>query len=179
MAPNIINLQGFSPTFNQCFFFDNNIWMFLFCPLGNYYHRKQREYSQLLETLLQRKSSIFINSLVISEFSNAYLRLDFNLWNKENAGDKVFKRDYVGTDRYKETVDEIKKALNRIYCVTDRVPDNFNAISLENLSRHLESIDFNDSYYIEQAALKNWIIVTDDADFISYLGHSTSVLTSM
>ena len=179
MAPRIVDISGYTPKFTDTFFFDNNIWMFLFCPIGNHNQQKQRIYSAFLDILIQRKATIFVNSLVISEFTNASLRLDYNLWNRETGVNHDFKKDYVGSDRYSETVDEIKAALNNIFRLTQRVPDDFNAINISAIQEHLENIDFNDSYYIEQAAMKNWIIVTDDRDFRNYTEHNSTILTSV
>ena len=179
MAPRVVEISDYTPTFNDSFFFDNNVWMFIFCPIGNHNQKKQHIYSSFLQVLIQRKAIIFINSLVISEFVNASLRLDFNLWQKEEGRSFEFKKDYVGIDRYNETVSEINGALNKIFRITEKVPDDFNAISIENIQNHLENIDFNDSYYIEQALMKDWIIVTDDRDFRNYSGHNSIILTSI
>ena len=179
MALKIIDISDYTPKFTDTFFFDNNIWMFLFCPIGSHNQRKQSIYSAFLDVLIQRRATILVNSLVISEFTNASLRLDYNLWNRETGVNHDFKKDYVGSDRYSETVDEIKAALNNIFKLSQRVPDDFNAINISAIQGHLENIDFNDSYYIEQAAMKNWIIVTDDRDFRNYKGHNSTILTSV
>ena len=59
----------------------------------------------------------------------------------------------------------------------EKSSDNFNAINLNDVFTHLQSIDFNDSYYIELAKLDNWKIVTDDKDFTSYTNHNLDVIT--
>ena len=38
-------------------------------------------------------------------------------------------------------------------------------------------VDFNDSYYIELASIKNWKIVTDDQDFIKYTKHNLEIIS--
>ena len=42
MAVNLIDVADYTPSPNDTFFFDNNIWMFLFCPLGNYKQKPQK-----------------------------------------------------------------------------------------------------------------------------------------
>ena len=33
---NKIDISTYNPTKNDSFFVDNNVWMYLFCPVGNY-----------------------------------------------------------------------------------------------------------------------------------------------
>ena len=116
--------------------------------------------------------------MVLSEFSNRYLRMDFEQW-KKDTGNYIaeFKSDYVGCARYSDIVDEIKIQINQIMKFCEKSSDNFNAIDLNNVFKHFHQIDFNDSYYIELAKLSKWKIVTDDQDFISYTGHDLEVIT--
>ncbi len=178
MGPKISNISSYTPLFTDIFFFDTNIWMYLFCPLGNYNVKKQRIYSLFYSQLIQRKSTLFVNSLLLSEFSNAYLRLDFELWKKETQNySAIFKKDFVGSARYGETVTEIKAGIQNILKFSEKSPDEFNALNIDNITQHLEFIDFNDSYYIELAKIKNWIIVTDDGDFTNYNKHNSQIIT--
>lgn len=178
MAAKIIDISTSQPTSMDVYFFDNNIWMYIFCPLGNYNFKKQKVYSAFLNNIKSVRATIFINSLILSEFSNAYLRLDFDLW-KEEMGDSSlkFKRDYIGTDRYKDTVGEIKLHIKSIMKFCEKSTDNFNAVNLENVLTHLTEIDFNDSYYIELMPKIGAKLVTDDGDFVSYQNHELEVLT--
>lgn len=178
MAAKIIDIKTYSPKSQDIFFFDNNIWMYLFCPLSNYNKSRQKQYSNFLQSIQTSKSTIFINSMVLSEFSNRYLRMDFEQWKKDTDNYNVeFKSDYVGSKRYSEIVDEIKIQINQIMKFCEKSTDNFNAIDLNNVFNHFHQIDFNDSYYIELAKLSKWKIVTDDQDFITYTGHDLEVIT--
>lgn len=178
MAAKVIDIKTYTPKSLDIFFFDNNIWMYLFCPLGNYNKSHQKQYSNFLQSIQTSKSTIFINSMVLSEFSNRYLRMDFEQW-KKDTGNYIaeFKSDYVGCARYSDIVDEIKIQINQIMKFCEKSSDNFNAIDLNNVFKHFHQIDFNDSYYIELAKLSKWKIVTDDQDFISYTGHDLEVIT--
>lgn len=178
MAANIINIKSCSPKSTDVFFFDNNIWMILFCPLGNYNHSRQRIYSAFLQSVQSARATIFINSMVISEFANSYLRLDFSQWkNTSRNYNADYKKNYVGSQQYATTVEEIKIHIKTIMKFCEKSSDNFNAINLNDVFTHLQSIDFNDSYYIELASLDNWKIVTDDKDFTNYSNHSLDVIT--
>jgi len=156
MAAKIIDILTLQPASMDIYFFDNNIWMYIFCPLGNYNKTRQKAYSSFLQSVKTVGATIFINSLILSEFSNAYLKMDFDLW-KGKIGDLTlkYKRDYIGTQSYKDTVEEIKLHITSIMKFCERSSDNFNAVNLGNVLNHLSEIDFNDSYYIELVNLVN------------------------
>ena len=178
MAAKLTDITKYDPKSSDIFFFDNNIWMYLFCPLANYNKSKQRHYSSFLQSIKTSRSTIFISCLILSEFSNRNLRMDFDLWKDETGQYGAdFKKDYVGTGRYMETVEEIKLSINKIMQLCEKTPDNFNAIEIEDVLSHFSHIDFNDSYYLEMAKLAKWKIVTDDNDFSKYLNHNIEIVT--
>jgi predicted nucleic acid-binding protein len=178
MAAKIFDIKNFSPKSSDIFFFDNNIWMYLFCPIGNYNQKKQRAYSGFLQSVQTSRAMIFISSLILSEFANRYLRMDFEQWkNTSGKFSADFKINYVGSSQYLKTADELNIQINKIMRLCEKSSDNFNAINLNDVFTHLRSIDFNDSYYIELAKLGNWKIVTDDRDFTGYKNHNLSVIT--
>lgn len=180
MAAKIFDIKKYSPKSSDIFFFDNNVWMYLFCPLASFNISRQRNYSAFLQSISTSRSTIVINSLILSEFTNRYLRMDFEQWKNENdAFDASYKKDYIGTNRYQDTVAEIKRNINQILKFCEKFSDNFNAVNLNNILLHLSHIDFNDSYYLELAKLSNLKIVTDDADFINYDGHNIEIITSL
>lgn len=170
MGNNVIDLKKFEVKSNQRFFFDNNIWMFLFCPIGDYNTQKQKSISGLFENILNRNSSIIINNLILSEFSNAYLRLDYNLWKEETryTGNN-FKKDYFSTQRASETREIIASTINgKILKIADRHPDSFNSINFDNIFSYYKTIDYNDAIIYDQCKNKNWILITDDGDFAQF-----------
>lgn len=169
MTNQIIKIKDYSPKTSEVYFFDNNVWMFLFCPLGNYEKDfRQRVYSRLFENLISLKIPIFINTLVLSEFCNAYLKLDFNLTNNnpDTAGMfKSFKKDFVGSEQYTKTVKEIKRNIENILKLTEKCSDEFTSINMTDVLSDFTKIGFNDSYYMTLSLKKKWIIVSDDSDF--------------
>ena len=181
MAVKLIDISDYSPKSSDIFFFDNNIWMFLFCPLANFGKNKQKVYSSFLKEIKIADSTIFISSLILSEFANRYFRMDYELWKSETTPvNPSFKKEYIGSMRYSGTVIEVKKQIKRILKICERTPDNFNAINMEMILRHLEYIDFNDSYFIEMINLNDfskWKLVTDDQDFIKYQDHDSEIIT--
>ena len=152
---NISYLPSHEIKSNQTYFFDNNIWMFLFCPIGNTNQNKQQKIANFLSNLISRNCSIIVNSLILSEFSNAYLRLDYEL----------FKKDYFYTDLSKNTRLAITSSLKQIDKVSERYSDQYNAINVDNIFTKYLIIDYNDSYFLELCEKNDWIFVTDDNDF--------------
>ena len=73
MGMGVCNISGYTPSSMDTYLFDNNIWMFIFCPIANVLKKKQREYSNFLQSILSVKASIFVTSMILSEFANAYL----------------------------------------------------------------------------------------------------------
>ena len=177
MAPRIIKVSSYSPKSGDVFFFDNCIWMFLYCPMGNVNKSKEIAYSSFLESIISSRATIFINSIVLSEFANRYLRLDFELLKKENPSLSNYKRDYVGSERYQNIVECINSSIKSILKVCEKTSDNFNCINIDKVTNHFKKIDFNDSYNIELSALNRYKFVTDDKDFISYEMHNVEIIT--
>jgi predicted nucleic acid-binding protein len=164
---NILKINDYQAKADDSFFLDNNVWMYVFCPLANFGGKRQAAYSKFLEYILSRKLHIYINSLVLAEFSNRYLRLDFALCNKTGNPQvyNSFKKDYVGSPQFEKTVKDLKSFLTQIIKLCQRCSDEFNAINIDDVLKLFEKIGFNDSYYLYLSKRKNWIVVTDDSDF--------------
>jgi len=174
----IYNVEEYIPTKEDLFFFDNNIWIFLFCPLGEHQYYRQKIYSSFLKKILDVGALVFINDLVLSEFSNTYFRLDFNYWKKEQKGNYTYKKDYVGTPRYQKIASDIHYAIDDILDVATHSNLSINELGLDDVLSNIEYIDFNDSFYLEQAKKGHWKIVTDDKDF-QKVSSQVSIITRM
>ena len=176
---NIKDITSFAPKGTDEFLFDTNIWFFLHGPIGNYSKPKQTTYSAFYQQIIIRKLPIWITTLVLSEFCNRWLRIEFEVWKQPQANSKLdFKRDFVGTESYKETVKDIIAAVNTILKSTSRNTDDFNAVDLNNILTNFSAIDFNDSYLIELSRKKGWKIVTDDKDFSRAATHGVEIVTA-
>lgn len=166
-------------TSSDLFFFDNNIWMFLYAPIGNYAQAKQNAYGNLLDYIIERKRPIFINSLIISEFVNANLRGEYEIWKMkpENAHASKYKENFLKSAVYDSSLKSILAALKSILSITTKGNDNFNAINLDHVFNEMTSCDFNDSYYLQYSNLGNYIIVTDDGDLFRNNKSAVNIIT--
>ncbi len=181
MNNNVILIKDFTPKAGDAFLFDNNIWMFLFGPIANYEKDKQKQYSRLFDNLIARKLPIYTNSLILSEFSNALLRMHWKKLKEEKitAGSyDNYKLHYIGSSPFKKYFQIVKTSIDDILEVCSKAPDDFNSLDLPEVLQLHERIDFNDSYYIILAKKKNWTIVTDDKDIVKNAGlHNVRVVT--
>ena len=177
---NIIDISNYSPDKDDKFFFDANIWMYLYCPLGGYGKDKPEKYSGFLKKALEAKSSIFISSLVLSEVFNAWIKLDYNiLKDKDKSKYADFKKNYRNTGLYRNQTSFLKTVVTKhILNIAKRTDDKFKNISLDELFKEIEASDFNDNYYLAMANCENFKIVTNDSDFAFSRKRSIPILTA-
>ncbi|WP_111708946.1 PIN domain-containing protein [Lutibacter citreus] len=176
----VIDVDGFPIKFRDEFFFDTNIWLLIFGTVAGYQKKDQRLYSNLLADIISRDNAIYITSMVISEFANVLLRIDFNQWIDATGNyGKDFKRDYVGSESYISMVTSIKDSINKILSlsVLIRKPDDFNSIDINNVFVYFDLVDFNDAYIAEVSKTNGYKVVTNDTDFKSLKGE-IDVVTS-
>lgn len=165
-------------TSSDTFFFDNNIWMFLYSPIGNYSINKQRDYGNLLDYIRNRERPIFINSLVLSEFSNACLRKEFEIWKELNKKYSAsYKDDFLKSDKYKDVIISIQASIKAILSVATTGNDNYNAIDINQVFAEMDKCDFNDAYYLKYCSLQKYIMVTDDADLYANNKSGIAIIT--
>lgn len=164
----MIKPNEFKFTFSSEFFFDTNIWLLLYGNVANYQKNDQKEYSVFFEEILTRKSAIYISSMILSEFANVLLRLQFKIW-KGKCGiiNPDYKKNFVGTEEYQKTVLQISSTINKIIKLPNvvRIPDDFNSSNLDEILTNFINVDFNDSFISFLVKSKNLILVTNDRDF--------------
>lgn len=175
-----IKIQDFKIGFSDQFFFDTNVWLLLFGTIADFQNSDQKKYSKLLEDLIIKDKPIFISSMVISEYANVLLRRDFDQWvSSEKIINAKFKADFVGSRAYENSVEVIKKSINKILKLPNiqAVSDSFHCINIDNVQENLKNVDFNDAYIFELSKLNNYKIVTNDKDF-QKLDSKIDIITS-
>jgi len=177
MGIKLVALREFDIKSNMSFLFDTNVWMFLFCPLGNFQQKQQDAASNFLSLVRRTGCEIVVTSLTLSEFANAYLRLDFDLWKKESNNPQAsYKRDYLATDRFESTQMLVEDSVNQILGLCVRYPDNFNSIAMQEVLFNFKKVDFNDAFYSTICEERNWILFTGDRDFEKVIANITVVI---
>ena len=162
----VIKLADHTPNQTYSYLFDTNVWLYIFGPVAGSNARKQRLYSELLNTIISRKGTIFITSLVIAEYVNRVLRLGQKQWNMMNGyRQSDFKHDYRPSEHYKETLEDAIAQVNEILKITTKRPDDFNTIDITSVLRSMsQSLDYNDSYLVKCCEVGGMKLVTDDKD---------------
>ncbi len=175
---NVMDVETYVPQDGDKYFFDANIWLYFYCPIGN--HKKEiiSKYSGFLKRALSNDTIIYVSSLIASEIINAWLRLDFNILRRKKTVNDSYKKHYRGSSHYLSTAKDIQAVFNnQLLKISTPLDDRFTEISLPDVLSELDKTDFNDCYYHHLAKLDNLLIVTDDADFAE-LDTGVSILTA-
>ncbi|WP_281310665.1 type II toxin-antitoxin system VapC family toxin [Flavobacterium flavigenum] len=164
-----INIETYKIGYTDQFFFDTNVWLLLFGNLANYQKKDQKEYSKFFKESLQREIPIYISSMILSEFANVLLRVDFKQWKTKNkfTESKDFKKDFGITPDYKKSVKNAKELLQSILDLPNihLISDFFNGIDKETILKDFDIVDFNDAYLVELIRNNKYKVVTNDKDF--------------
>lgn len=157
-------------------FLDTNILIFLFSP--DFVSSKEYQvdrYSKIFEKLIENNSSIYINSLVVSEFLNRCLRIDFNKNFQDNSNTKDYKNDYRGSVEYKKTLATLLKELNKMFNVfkIKQLEDGFSNFNTIAEFKNSTELDFNDLIIARNVIDNSLKLLSDDGDFDNYDGINT------
>lgn len=175
---NKIDISTYNPTKNDAFFVDNNVWMYLFCPVGNYNEDLVNTYNTFFFKILKNKCTMYTSSLILSEFFNSYCRVDFKVKRKSNPSLKDYKKDFRNTDYFNELSESICEIIkDKILKYSIRLDDRFSELDIEDVLTGDKNFDFNDKYIAKLCEDKNIKILTNDKDFLN-LNNNIDIVTS-
>ena len=150
------------------YFFDTNVWLFIYGPVAGYDVPKQKKYSSLLSDILSRGAGLYITSLVVAEYINRVLRIGFMSWKREDRTNRInsdFKKDYRPTEDYADALQDAVLQVKEILKCAAKRPDDFHRIEMDSLLQKMEQdCDYNDAYIIECCERCNMTLVSDDRD---------------
>ncbi len=173
-----ISLNSYTPNGDDKIFIDANIWLYLFCPIGNYKHDIVNGYNKLFFKLLNSKCAIYTTSMILSEFFNVYCRIDFAYKKKEARNKNLdYKNDFRNTSYFQSLTENICDIINnKILKYSIRLNDEFNNIDIENILISDNNFDFNDKYHAQLCESNNIKILTNDHDFLN-LSNNIEIIT--
>lgn len=170
----IVDVSTHNPSRDNIYFLDCNVLMYVFYPNGAYASNLVSEYSQLISKILGAGANIIVTDMLISEFINTYIQLEFhrlanlNGWPHNKA---YFKQTFKYSQDYKDLLREIKCILDRqLFPMSKKIDVKFSEIAMDNIFDNPCTFDFNDRYYGLSIFNMNSYIVTNDADFLNVCG---------
>lgn len=147
-------------------FFDANIWIYIYAPLQSPPKRADC-YSELYTNAISEKIKIATSWIILSEFTNRIMRLEYEKFLKIQAhnGRKYLFKDYrqkEGSQVAFHTSALARKIIQRTFMIGHTCERSF---CEDVLNAFGGNVDFNDAVIAHDVALQGMKIVTDDIDF--------------
>jgi predicted nucleic acid-binding protein len=160
------------------FFLDANVWLSVYGPVVR---RSTRSaiYSSALASIRNAGCLIFLDVLVVSEFINAFARME----HKQSAFPNLAFKEFRKTTDFKPIAKDIAQNAKRILNQCQRCKTGFTTADIDALMVEFEqgNSDFNDQMIAEICRGEELQLVTDDGDFrsvdLSILTANNSLLT--
>ena len=162
---------------DRLYFFDANVWLYILDrSLQPPYH--EQVYIDFWERLTSSGANkvVVVNSLLVSEILNTYLRIKFESYkeeqiiyngkSKKEVNSLSFKNDYRGSLDYRTNLLGFKSEFSAYSYFIEVVNDRAEEVDImEMLEQMSNNSDFNDVYYQHFCRVNNFPIVTHDGDF--------------
>ena len=171
MTPNALSVRDYDFRPEDELFLDANIWLFLYGS-QNPGNARMDVYSSAFRRILEAKSRIYVDVLIVSEFINAYARLQWQI-RAPDSRFKAFRNSLEFREVAQEIADNVKRVLN--HC--SRIESYFDTLDADELMDEYAQggADFNDQVIRHLCRSKNLTLITDDRDF---KGQGISILTA-
>jgi predicted nucleic acid-binding protein len=143
------------------YFFDTNIWLYIYGPIG-WPDQMSSVYSRVLREVRDSNGTIYINCMIISEFINAFSRIEF----KQQSTYSRFK-DFRNSISFRPVAEDIASNVKKILRNTLACDPDLRVIDLPEIMSFFEQgkYDFNDLVFAEICRAKGLVFVTHDKDF--------------
>ena len=164
MAHKAVEVRHYNFTSQDKLFLDANIWFYLYGPQkpGN---RWARIYSTTFNRILNAKSRIYIDVLVVSEFINSYARLKWKLVASHYGNFKNFR----SSPHFKSVAQDIAADAKCVMSHCSPLESGFATVAIDDLLTDYAAgnSDFNDQVITELCKSNGLTLVTNDRDFRS------------
>ena len=140
------------------YFFDTNIWLYIYGPIG-WPDQRSDAYSRALKEIRNSDGTIYINCMIISEFINAFARIEF----KQQTNFTRFK-EFRNSLAFRAIAQDIAYNVRKILRNTLACDPELQAIDLPKVMDLFEQgkYDFNDLLFAQICRAKNMVFVTHD-----------------
>lgn len=167
MTDSIYDVSSYKPTNGNNFFFDANIWLSIYGPIGAPHDWRAERYSKFLSKLQNQSCNIYTNSIIVSEYVNRFSRMEFEQQRELlGFGPKDFKIFRKST-YFEAIASEIEVNIKKIVKIVRRCDHEVGNVDLIKLASDYKNgyYDFNDLMFVEICRDNNLILVTHDGDF--------------
>ncbi|WP_018989136.1 hypothetical protein [Aromatoleum toluclasticum] len=142
---------------------DANVWLYLQPPAAQPAPSWAATYSGVFSRLLQAKARPIVDALILSEYLNRYIRIEYDAcWRTHYPKFKDFRLSADAAGILQSAVAEMKQILKTsTACDTPLI-----RIDLPTVLVAVQSgtADFNDALMIENCRLNGWKLLTHDSD---------------
>jgi predicted nucleic acid-binding protein len=171
---NKIDIRKYTFKGDETLFLDTNIWYFIYGPTP--IRSKPDEdvsrnlYSKAFKKIQENKCFIYIDTLIISEFVNAFAR---DMWKRYNwsqpEDSKLNYKDYRKTPDFKSKVNTIINETKKIFKDANKCNSDFESMDFDSFFIEFGkcNLDLNDIIYGDLCKTKGFTLVTNDKDFKS------------
>jgi predicted nucleic acid-binding protein len=145
----------------KSYFFDTNIWLYIYGPIG-WPDERSDVYSRALKEIRNSEGTIYINCMIISEFINAFSRIEF-----KQQSDFTRYKEFRNSLSYRAIAQEIAYNVRKILKNTLTCDPELQVIDLPGVMDIFEQgkYDFNDLLFAQICSAKGLVFVTHDKDF--------------
>lgn len=168
---NKIHINDFVMNKEDTYFFDTNIWLYLYVGIGNMSQHKVDKYSELLSEIIEGKAQIVTTSLQISEFINAYFQIEYRAELEmlgKSRTEYSYKQEYRKSESFFKTVKVMRKIVsNKILKYAKKFDDNFSELEISEVLPDDKEFDFNDEYFLYICEKNSITMVSHDRDMLS------------
>ncbi|MDE0016353.1 MAG: PIN domain-containing protein [Candidatus Poribacteria bacterium] len=173
------NVRSYNFTPQDRLFLDANIWLYLYGP------PKPRSrwvpiYASVFNRILRAKSQIHIDVLVVSEFINAYARLEWQFVARHFNSFKNFR----SSSYFKPVAEDIADDAELVMSHCSMIESGFTTLPMHDLLNDYATgdFDFNDQVITKLCKNNGFTLITNDGDFrtqeIPILTANPSLLTT-
>lgn len=157
------NAANYSFAAGERILVDANVWLYLCPPAGQPAPPWAAGYSNAFARLLRAKSVPMVDALVLSEFLNRYVRIEYEAsWRGSYPNYKAFRQSPDSAQVLQSATAEIGLILKAATPCDTRLAGT----DLPSVLNAVESgvIDFNDGLLIENCRINGWKLLTNDGD---------------
>lgn len=143
---------------------DANIWLYLYpTPSQPPPDWAITQYAAVYSNLLKSRALPITDSLVLSEYCNRYVRVEYDAARqRKDIGFKKFRKSRAGRQTLSKAVAEMHNILSRCRLIDTGLA----SINLDAVLQAVASgtVDFNDGILLENCRLHGFKLLTHDAD---------------